>query len=302
MHISESLSPRPNGMRYYGGPRRLIQSDVAVAVVVLVLLSMGLITLVPWRQGASIAQVFTPEHVQMLGMVDNRVARFAYRAGLIMLAVLSLVSVVLTTRRGQFLASPFAQATVKVADQIRTCSGLLVIAAAAVVLLLNLQGTVFVGPEPRRVRLGILFISVCLTLCWLIWAKYLRTPAFAITAWVCIIAYAAFLILPGSIHSLVLSEPLLDGAEMHYSATLAQGDRLAAGLRLGSEIRLNYGLIPPTVLAVLERNIGFLDFAGHIRLVQASQAAFLAMAVIAFSLWKPRNPFFVLFATVLIGP
>jgi hypothetical protein len=68
---------------------------------------------------------------------------------------------------------------------------------------------------------------------------------------------------------------------LQYSATVAQGDRLASGLFLGRDIELHYGLLPTLLLAIYERHSGVLSFAGHVRMIQVSQIVFLVAALYA---------------------
>jgi hypothetical protein len=172
----------------------------------------------------------------------------------------------------------------------------------ALVVQFNLRGTVFPGPLSRGLQLNFLLVSTCLTILGLLWAHRGKTRGLVFATWTCVAVYAIFLIAPGLARTPLAHEPEFSWAEMHYSATLAQGDRLAAGLQAGSQISLNYGLIHSIALAAFERTWGFLDFGGHFRLVQVSQLAFLGVAILAFYLWRPGNPLFVLFGTLLIGP
>ena len=254
----------------------------------------------PWGRRAGLG-MFTLEHIQLLGMVDTGVQRLAHRVGLILLALLCVLGIVGITR-------PSAHTRI-VAELLRTIggflkkwSGVFLVVAVALVIVFDLTGTVFPGPAGRKLQLELLLVSACLIALGLSSAQQRKTRGFVVAIWSFIVAYCSFLIVPGMARAPRLFEPELGWMEWHYSATLAQGDRLAAGLRLGSQVNLNYGLIHSFLLAVFERHWGFLDFGEHLRLVQASQVAFLAVAILAFYLWRPDNPLFVLFATLLIGP
>ncbi len=271
-------------------------SDVAVMIVVFVLIGVAVALVLFPNRDTQPATMFTLEHVQLLGIVDNRVQRMAYRAGLVLLAIFFLAALYFTPR-GVVAppAIPFAGVISKACKQVKKYLGALLITAVAALLVLNLQGNIFNGTEGRTLRLVFLLFSLGLIFIGLHVAERLEARAFTVTAWTCIIAYIVFLTVPAFFSPIFLSEPLLTWAEWHYSVTLAQGDRLAAGLSLGNEISLNYGLIPSLLLAIFERRFGSFDFAQHIRLVQASQLAFLVTAVFAYRLWvssKGSSPLF----------
>lgn len=274
---------------------------MATVVLLFVLLGALVTVLLHLGQHTSLS-IFTPEHVRMLSMVDNAPERLAHRVALILLAVLTLSGIVVLAGGPGPRGFRMGGAVGQVAGLIRKSAGVLVVVAAASVFLLQLQGMVFNGFQGRRLRLTFWLISACLTMCGSIAARRLSTRAFNIVASMCLVAYLLYLIVPGFTQRPLLSEPFLSSVEWHYSVTLAQGDRLAAGLSLGKEINLNYGLIPNLMLAVAERVFGLLDFGEHVRLVQASQVAFLITAIAAFYLWRPRNALFVLFAATLVGP
>jgi hypothetical protein len=168
--------------------------------------------------------------------------------------------------------------------------------------LFDLRGTVYPIRDAPKLQLEFLLLSVCLISLQLLWAQGQKIRGFAVAIWSFIVAYSLFLVVPGIIRAPRLIDQELSWIEWHYSVTVAQADRLAAGLRLGTQVGLNYGLIHSLLLGAFERRWGFLDFGEHFRVVQVSQVAFLAVAILAFYLWKPRTPLFVLFGALLIGP
>jgi hypothetical protein len=277
-------------------------SEIAITIVVFVLVGVGVTLLLLSVQGMQPPSIFTEDRVRMFGMVDNRAQRLAYNSGLVLLAVLSFAALYLGSSGAGLAASRLAQIISKASGHIKRCLGAFLVTAVAIVFFFNIQGTVWGGPEGRTLRTVFLLISVCLTCAALGVARRLQSRTFTLTIWVSVVAYVIFISVPGFIPPIFLSEPFLTPTEFHYSLTLAQGDRLASGFSLGNEINLTYGLIPSLALAVFERRFGLLDFGAHIRLVQVSQVAFLVTAVFAYRLWKPHNPLFILFGTLLVGP
>jgi hypothetical protein len=273
----------------------------------LVALGAAITKLLPLHLGAGTNQ-FTFENVVMIGVMDTTAQRLAHRVALILLAVLCVLGAAAITRPAAH--TPVVTTILRTAGKfLRKWRGVFLVAAAAMVPLFDLRfniftghGAVFVGPDGRNWWLGFWLISISVTALWLFWLQGRRTRAITVAIWSFVVAYFLFLTTPGLARSPFLFEPLLAWTEMHYNWTVSQADRLATGLRLGSQVNLNYGLIPSLFLGAFERHWGFLNFGEHFRLVQISQVAFLAVAILTFYLWRPGNPVFVLFGTLLIGP
>ena len=280
--------------------RRWRVSDAAAFITTLVVLGFAT-TMFLTRTGGAGLGMYTVEHVRFLDMVDTRSQRLAHRVALVLLAMLCALGAATITRPSAHVrqVTEFLRAT---HEFFKKWSGAFLAAGAALVLLFDLKGTVFPGPEGPKLRLEFLLLSACLITLRLLWAWGRKNRGFAVVTWSLIVAYSLFLIVPGMARVPRMLEPQLTWTEWHYSVTLAQADRLAAGLRLGSQVNLNYGLIHSLLLGAFERRWGFLDFGEHFRLVQVSQVAFLAVAILGFYLWRPGNPFFVLFGALLIGP
>jgi hypothetical protein len=280
--------------------RRWRASDLAVAITALVLLTAVLVTLLPQSTGVDFTR-FTPEQLALVGTADSTSVRNAHRAAILMLGLLCVLA-------AQLICRPVAPGD-KVLTTLRSIvtylkrsAGLLLFIAGALVLLLNLQYVTFPGPVGRRLRLLFLLASALTAILLLVLARSRKTSAFQAAIGIFTAAYCLFLITPGLVRLPTLSEPLSTAAEWHYSFVIGPADRLAAGLQLGSHVNLYYGVIPSLLLAAFERNWGLLDFGGHVRLVQFFQIAFLALALLAYWLWRPRNLLFVLFGALLVGP
>src|SRR6266571_1823341 len=267
---STPIEREPAGSNDYLYARRWRASDAASIITILVILS-GFLTAFLSPRRDLIGGPFTIEHVLLLRMTDNGPQRATYAVGILLLAILCTLAAV-AIRRPEAHAPALTRALRTTTKFLKKWCGTFLLAAACFMVLL------------------------------LFWIRERRTRGSGLAVWCCVCAYSSFLLIPGLIRVPFLSEPLLNWAEWHYSVTLAQGDRLAAGLRLGSQVNLNYGLIHTLVLAILERTVGILNFGQHIQLVQGSQIAVLAVAFLAFRLWRPANPMFALFGLVLIGP
>jgi hypothetical protein len=294
------LEDSPRSVTYHNHIPRWTAPDAAVVITGLVVVGVAA-TLFFSRNRVADLSTFTFEHVKFLGMVDTTSQRLAHRVGLALLAMLCVLGAATITR-------PVAHAR-RVTELFRTTheffkrwSGVFLAVGAALVILFNLRGTVFPVEQRQGLQLELLLFSVFLTVLALLRAQPRKTRRLLMAIWSCIGIYVIFLVVPGFARQPLAYEPELSWAEWHYSATLAQGDRLAAGLRIGSQINLSYGLIHAIALAAFERTWGFLNFGEHLRLVQVCQVVFLGVAILAFYLWRPGNPLFVLFGTLLIGP
>ena len=251
---------------------------------------------------ADLTKVFTPEHVQLFAMVDNTRARLAYSAWLVSLACFCLMAIILPRRSG---ASGHSRAGTfqSISERIRGSWGIALLAAAMVVMFGRLEEYGATGFEGPRLRWEYLLAAsvLCFAVMWS--AGWLRTRGARTAAWTLLLLYVCALMIPGLLRPVSIDNvALLKSAEAHYSLTLAQGDRLAAGLMLGKDVNLNYGLGMTLFTAAFERSVRFLTFGEHIRLVQVFQVVFIVAAVAAFIIWKPHKPFWVLAATAFVGP
>ena len=130
-------------------------------------------------------------------------------------------------------------------------------------------------------------VSLCFAVMWS--AGWLRARGARTAAWTLLLLYVCALMIPGLLRPVSIDNvALLKSAEAHYSLTLAQGDRLAAGLMLGKDVNLNYGLGMTLFTAAFERSVRFLTFGEHIRLVQVFQVVFIVAAVAAFIIWTSQ--------------
>ena len=279
--------------------RRWRASDLAVVITSLVLLTGALAAL--FLQSRFDFGLFTPEQVTMLSMADSTSARTAHRAAVLMLGLLCVFAS-LFIRRPVAPDNPVLTTVRSIVTHLKRSASLFLFIAGALVLLLNLEYVTFPGPVGRGLRLLFLVTSALTTIVLLVLARNRKTYAFQAATGIFTAAYCLFLITPGLLRLPTLSEPVLTAVEQHYNVLIASADRLAAGLQLGSQVNLYYGLIPSVLLAAFERNWGLLDFGGHVRLVQFFQIAFLAVAILVYWLWRPYNPLFVLFGALLVGP
>ena len=301
-YVEEIQSPQPTRCvtRQNRGKGELFA--VSVIVVALAGLVSGILAASFPLEQADLNRVFAPEHVQLFAMVDNTRARLAYSVWLVSLACVCLMAIILPRRSG---ASGHSRAVTfqSISERIRGSWGIALLAAAMVVMFGRLEKYVFTEFEEPRLRWGYLFAASVLSV-GLMWsAGWWRTRGARTAAWTLLLLYVCALAIPGLLRPISIGKvALLKEAEAHYSLTLGQGDRLAAGLLLGRDVNLNYGLGMTLFTAGFERSVRFLTFGEHIRLVQVVQVVFLLAAVAAFIIWKPHEPFWVLAATAFVGP
>ena len=228
---------------------------------------------------------FNPELSARTSLTDDTASKLAYRAALFLLAGASLVWLRLRTRH----VAPQLGATEVLARFLTRRGGIAVLAVAAVPLLHGLALPI------RFYVLGAALLGAGI-----IAALRLPQRLFAIGAWAFLAAYVLWLAVPLWGGPQFLPAEALENAEWHFGQTLAQGDRLAAGLRLGELVHNIYGLLLPIGLGIVERHVGLLSFGAHVRIVQGAQVAFLLAAIGAFACWR-RRPLFVVIATLFIG-
>jgi hypothetical protein len=119
-------------------------------------------------------------------------------------------------------------------------------------------------------------------------------------------AYLAILIVPGLLVRpipFMFNDPvLLVQIETHMLSLSMRGAAVAAGQNFFDELQLNYGLLMPSIMSVLEMKRQGLSLAGQLRFVQLCQALFCLAAVCAYFAYRPRNHFGILAALLLAGP
>ena len=233
----------------------------------------------PFGSPPPLHEKFLAEHIAVMQMVDNSRLSRAYTVGLL---ALTFWAIVLNVCGGNIPRLPYAQL-------IRRNIGLLAAVGIATLLTYELLSLpMLIGA--LAVLVGGALLRKFTPARW----QWLAGGVF-IAAFVMVFSVRGFLRVP------FLPDGYLAMAEGHYALMLGQGDRLAAGLVLGHNVQLNYGLGPALPLGIWERHFGLLDFAGHIHIVQYSQILYLLLTIAALVLWK-RNIWFILFGVLLIGP
>ena len=293
------------------------RDDIAFALTFLLLAVLVGLLLVPQDQTAML-RTFTPEHIEMLDMFDSRGQQHAHRALVVLLAALGFAAFV-SRGRGATPAPP--RHVSSFARLLRDNAGVGVLAGVAIWLLLNrsslprsnyydVQGTyyplAFIPSGVSQILAMAAGAVAVLACCWAAgqraigkWARALTVASgFVLLTYVVAVCATAFALVPD------LSAFTADGVsaiEWHYSGNLGAGDHLASGMPLGG-VPLNAGLLSALLLAMAERALGILSFGAHIRIVQALQIVFLALAAAAFWQWYRPRRLPALLALLLVLP
>lgn len=96
--------------------------------------------------------------------------------------------------------------------------------------------------------------------------------------------------------------PAIESALWHYYAAIGQAPLLADGRSFFANISMCYGLLPQTILAVVQRGVGPFGFGDYIRVVQAAQVLFAGIAMCAYALLERKRVFAILFCLLLWLP
>ena len=232
-----------------------------------------------WRETGS---QFSPEFFREAGNFTAP-QLYAHRAGLLALVVLAAV----------FTWSSLAQRR-------RRALPALIGAALAVGVLASL-GYHQVLQEYADLLLGDVFLLASLFFCVVaVMGLEHRVAALVLAA----LALSAAL-LPGvaTNHNLTFSSPaLIAFIETHYSLMPGTGPRLGAGFAAGTDVKLWYGLLLPTIAAGLERLAGPMSMAFYVTSIQWLQVGFAALAVVAYRSWRPRDFWYLLISLMLLLP
>src|ERR1700676_2047232 len=155
------LEDSPVSVANHNHIRRWRASDAAAVITTLVVVGFTA-TIFFSRNQVSDVSVFTPEHVRFLGMVDTTSQRLAHRVGLVLLAALCVLGAASITRPVAHLrgVTELFRTTHKFFN--RWC-GVFLAVGATLVILFNLSGTAFPGPQRQRLQMELLLLSIFLT-------------------------------------------------------------------------------------------------------------------------------------------
>ena len=64
--------------------------------------------------------------------------------------------------------------------------------------------------------------------------------------------------------------------QSHYSTVVMQGDKIAAGQRIFSDVKPYYGVLLPLIIGVVERYVGQLSFGSYIQIIKYMQLTFVS--------------------------
>lgn len=283
----------------------------ALACAVLVLIAVAVVQLIP-PDPAYLRATFTIEHVELLGMFDNRGQQWAHR---VLMALLGLLTAVL------WLARPKAYPDLPAGMQSTAKLALRYVGiplAILYVIALVLEGRPWVGDTlifqgryglfPALSIRTLLLLGLFGLVLLHVWAHLSARQRLArlITS-LALGGAVAYLLVLASFG--VSKQPgfgnftpgLLSGVEWHYTGSVASADRIAAGERLG-DVQIHASILGSVLLGIWQRATGMLDFGGHIRVLATLQILMLLAAALAYGAWYRGRPGAWLVALLLVVP
>jgi hypothetical protein len=290
-------------------------ASVLLCIALLVILTVSLVIL-PHDESYLIA-TFTNEHVKLLGMFDNRGQQWAHR---ILMALIGLFGL------SVWYFKPF-QVSLPVPSWLHVLlrlgaryGGLLICVPVIGMTLLRLkahtasnlyifQGKYAMGliPSPwtqlALMALGA-FAMYCLVASGEV--RYVRRHerGIGVIAFAILISYVTTILLCGLLPLPDLREftpGLLAGVEWHYSGSVASGDRLALGERLG-EVPIHSGLFSSVILGYWQKSFGMLDMGSHIKFIGLLQLCFIVIIGMAYWIWYSGRWIPAILASLLTLP
>jgi hypothetical protein len=218
----------------------------------------------------------TAEHIEQLALKDSSVQSRAHR----------ILVLVLGTSVVGLIASPVArQRLVAVGNRSPMLKRFERTAAVGLPFILVLAASWEYRGTPAAMGLASTVIAVSA-------AFALRSKQrLATLAGGVLVGFAALVFVPGLLKDPALpsDSASIEFTEWHYSIVVSQGDRLAKGLRLFTEVVPHYGVLAPALLGFAERQLGVFNFGEHIRLVQLAQVLFGVGAILCYYLWSGRS-------------
>jgi hypothetical protein len=236
-------------------------------------------------RAADLYSVFTPEHVDLLGMFDSRNQSFAYKAALISASALTVFMMIF---RGGTKSVFWGKV-----------SGTLMKNAALIFAFVTVLDALI---QKRYKYFAVVALSFILIF---LYNKFRdRVPSAAKKTLVAMLAaYAVLTVVTGLFFRPVINnDDLLTESNSHYGIVVSPADRLACGMAAGKDVSFRYGIIMPTLLFMIEKKSGIMDMGGHIQFIRLLQVFFFITAAASVFIWKPKNPVFLVFAIVLLAP
>src|ERR1700694_919386 len=275
------------------------------------LLVLAVAILVVPSDPAYLRATFTAEHIEQLGMFENRAQQCIHRSLVFVLAASAMALSI--CRPIRFSCPPAVARLSKAFGR----SGVFLV-AALVVLAAALDGRAWVADvlsfQGRYPLLPVVSLRTQLALAALgalmvygvLWmnARESRLRGFrALTITLAVPYVVAFALLG------ILRQPdfsgfsrgLLAGVEWHYSGSVASADRLAIGERLGA-VPIHSALLPSVLLGAWQKANGMLDFGGHIRLLAFLETVLLVVTLAGYWMWDAGRAIPWLVASFLVLP
>ncbi len=249
------------------------------------------IAFIPSASSELLIKKFMPGHARLFGMYDSLHQRLGHQVGLIIL-VLMVFTAMLLRNRQKYILPTRSKSGLKADKYLNHLPGVLLLAGALIsVLVFNtfLNSTSW------------LFVSLLLVIVYIKFSDYIRKRRLFVAAWIAIISYLIYLIVPAFLVIPHVPEAELGAVQFHHAIVLSWADRLAINPDYFAQRLPHYGLALSSLLGAYQHHFGLLDFGQHIRIIQASQALFLLLCCLALYLWKPQRPIYVFVALLLFG-
>lgn len=244
--------------------------------------------------GRPLEERFSPELVGLLAMYDSTAQVWAYKVALASVALLWLMGFCIVTLCEMPLCSTAARTGAYCVRYLRRYGGLLILLAMP----LAIMGM----PRPRGTVVKAFLASAAGIFMFPLLAKRLSTAMARKAMWAFLVVYLVFFLVPGlrTTPNLATSDEV--AVEWHYSFVVGPADRLSVGHVLFRDVIPDYGFILPSLIAYVERHAGILTFGSQMRFIQMLQVVFCLLALVAYRLWKPRHPLFVIFPMLVLIP
>jgi hypothetical protein len=278
----------------------------ALACAVLLLVTAAVVKLIP-PDAAYLRATFTIEHVELLGMYDNRGQQWAHR---ILVLLLALLAAALWIARPKAYPNP---PPIHSALHFPGIAVLIVYVGALWSEGRPLTGDTMIfqgryGLFPALSIRTLLLLGLFGLVVLHVWARLSERERLArLVTRLALGGMVAYLLALAAFG--VMKQPtfgnftagLLSGVEWHYTGSVASADRIAAGERLG-DVQIHASILGSVLLGIWQRAAGMLDFGGHIRVLAVLQGLMLLAAALAYAAWYRGRLGAWLVALLLVVP
>lgn len=155
------------------------------------------------------------------------------------------------------------------------------------------------GRDPSLLGMGVVLLG------WILASKWSHLRSLRTALGLALASYAAAVLIPGLFGSFIIENGVsgLVSISNHMYGLMAHSPLLAQGFPIMENVRSFYGVLPQTVLAIVQYRMGMVFQLGdYITIVQAFQVVFVLLTFATYRMYAPDRPLSSLLCLALFLP